>query len=89
MIFTELAPLTPEIASSMLSWMYCEKLNVTPGSAVCISRSSCAVSFAFVRPRGQSSKGFSGTNSSTFEKGDGSLPLSGRPCCEMTVTTCG
>ena len=31
MILTELAPLTPEIASSTLSWMYCEKLNPTPG----------------------------------------------------------
>ena len=31
MILTELAPLTPEIASSMLSWMYWEKLKMTPG----------------------------------------------------------
>ena len=33
MILTELAPFTPEMASSMLSWIYCEKLKLTPGSA--------------------------------------------------------
>ena len=31
MILTELAPLTPESASSILSWIYWEKLKVTPG----------------------------------------------------------
>src|ERR1700682_605932 len=69
--------------------MYCEKLKVTPGSAVRISTSSCAVRAALVTPRGHWSKGFKGTNNSTFEKGEGSLPLSGRPCWEMTVTTSG
>src|SRR6202011_6174820 len=69
--------------------MYCEKLKVTPGSAVRISFSSCVVNVALVTPRGQSSKGFNGTNSSTFENGEGSLPLSGRPCWEITVTISG
>ena len=33
-ILTELAPLTPEIPSSMLSWMYWEKLKTTPGNSL-------------------------------------------------------
>ena len=32
-ILTELTPLTPEIPSSMLSSMYCEKLKMTPGNS--------------------------------------------------------
>src|SRR5215510_7812172 len=28
--FTEFSPLTPDTASSTLSWMYCEKLKLTP-----------------------------------------------------------
>src|SRR3982074_1631712 len=69
--------------------MYCEKLKVTPGNAARIPVAGWAVSFALVAPGGHSSKGFNGTNNSTFEKGEGSLPLSGRPCCETTVTTSG
>ena len=34
MILTEFAPLTPDMASSMLSWMYCEKLKVDAGQRV-------------------------------------------------------
>ena len=89
MILTELAPLTPEIASSMLSWMYCEKLKSTPGNSFLNSAWICSVSFSLVMPFGHSSNGFSGTNSSTLENGEASLPLSGRPCWETTVMTSG
>ena len=55
MILTELAPLTPESASSTLSWMYWEKLNTTPGSAASNSCCSCAVSLSLVIPAGHCS----------------------------------
>ena len=84
-ILTELTPLTPEIPSSMLSSMYCEKLKTTPGSSLLNSVWISSVSFSLVRPRGHSSKGLSGANNSTFENGEASLPSSGRPCCETTV----
>ena len=89
MILTELAPLTPEMASSMLSWMYWEKLKMTPGNSLWNSAWICSVSFSLVKPFGHWSYGLSGTNSSTFEKGEASLPLSGRPCWETTVMTSG
>ena len=38
-ILTEFSPFTPETASSMLSWMYCEKLKSTPTN----SRLSCSL----------------------------------------------
>ena len=31
---TEFSPFTPEAASWTLSWMYCEKLNSTPGNGL-------------------------------------------------------
>ena len=34
MILTELAPLTPDRPSSMLSWMYCEKLKPIPANSL-------------------------------------------------------
>ncbi len=89
MILTEFAPLTPEIASSTLSWMYCEKLKFTPGNASENSFCSCCVSLSLVMPDGHSSYGLSGTNNSTLENGDASLPLSGRPCCDTTVMISG
>ena len=44
MIFTELAPLTPERASSTLSRMYCEKLKLIPGNSLNFSISSLSMS---------------------------------------------
>src|SRR3974390_2842186 len=89
MIFTELAPFTPDSASSTLSWIYWEKLNPIPGNSSSNSFCSCSVSFSLVRFGGHSSKGFSGANSSTLENGEASLPLSGRPCWDTTVMTSG
>src|SRR6516164_8872541 len=88
-ILIELEPLTPEIASSMLSWMYCEKLKLTPGNSSVNSCCSCLVSFSFVKPAGHCSNGFSGAKISTLEKGEASLPSSGRPCWVTTVRTSG
>ena len=89
MILTELAPFTPDSASSTLSWIYCEKLKPMPGSSSLNSFCSSSVSFSLVRPAGHSSNGFNGANSSTLENGEASLPLSGRPCCDTTVMTSG
>ena len=86
-ILTELAPFTPDNASSTLSWIYCEKLKPIPGNSSANSLCSSSVSISFVRFAGHSSNGFSGANNSTLENGDASLPLSGRPCCETTVMT--
>ena len=86
---TELAPFTPDSASSMLSWMYWEKLKVIPGNSSSNSFWSSSVSFSLVRPFGHSSNGLIGANSSTLEKAEASLPLSGRPCCETTVMISG
>ena len=44
MILTELAPLTPESASSTLSRMYCEKLKLIPGNFLNFSISSFSMS---------------------------------------------
>ncbi len=44
MILTELAPLTPERASSTLSRMYCEKLKLIPGNFLNFSISSFSMS---------------------------------------------
>ena len=48
--FTVFSPLTPDIASSTLSEMTCEKLNTTPGNAA--ERSACisAVMESLVTP---------------------------------------
>ncbi len=61
---TEFSPLTPLIASSTLSEMYCEKLKTTPGNARDSSPLICSVSFSFVIPRGHSSNRLSGAKNS-------------------------
>src|SRR3981081_3459476 len=59
-IFTEFSPFTPDTASSILSWMYCEKLKSTPTN----SRLSCSLiwrtSSSLLRPFDHSSNGFGG-----------------------------
>ena len=45
--------------------------------------------FPWSSPCGHWSNGLSGTNSSTLENGEASLPSSGRPCWETTVMTSG
>jgi len=65
------------------------RLNVMPGSSSWNSCSNSSVSLSLVSPAGHSSNGFSGANSSTFENGDASLPLSGRPCWDTTVMISG
>ena len=57
---TEFSPLTPLTASSTLSLIIWEKLNVTPGNASPSSRLSSSVSESLVTPRRHSSEGFSG-----------------------------
>ena len=84
---TEFSPFTPETASSTLSLIICEKLKTTPGKAACSSADSSSVSLSLVRPRGHSSKGASGAKSSMFWKPATSVPSSGRPSCETTVST--
>ena len=89
MILIELAPLTPESPSSTLSWMYCEKLKSMPTNSLANSSCSWSISFSLVSPAGHSSNGFNGTKNSALKKPAASLPLSGRPCWETTVTTSG
>ena len=89
MILTELAPLTPDSPSSILSWMYCEKLNVTPVNSPENSFCNSAISPSFVMPGVHCSIGFSGAKNSALLKPAASLPSSGRPCWETTVTTSG
>jgi hypothetical protein len=79
----------PEAASWTLSWMYCEKAKLTPGKP---RRSACAISVispTLSRPLRHLSIGFSGTKNSPLEKPSGSVPSSGRPCWETTVSTSG
>src|SRR5467141_4208371 len=57
------SPFTPDMASSTLSAMYCEKLKETPGNASASSRDSSLVIESFVTPRGHSLFGLSGANS--------------------------
>ena len=86
---TEFSPFTPEAASSTLSWMYCEKLNSTPGKAFSRASFISVVSFSLSTPGGHLSNGFSGTKNSALKKPVASVPSSGRPCCEITVSTSG
>ena len=84
---TEFSPFTPDAASSTLSSMYCEKLKSTPGNSSLSCFVICSVSRSLSTPAGQVSNGFSGTKNSALKKPVASVPSSGRPCCETTVTT--
>src|SRR5208283_1308927 len=86
---TEFSPLTPDAASSTLSWMYCEKLNSTPGNCCPSASVMSCVSLSLSTPTGQVSKGFSGTKNSALKKPVASVPSSGRPCCDTTDCTSG
>ena len=86
---TEFSPLTPDAASSTLSWMYWEKLKSTPGKFCSNASVMDWVSFSLSMPAGQVSKGFSGTKNSALKNPVASVPSSGRPCCETTVCTSG
>ena len=61
---TVFSPLTPDIASSTLSEIICEKLKMTPGNASPSSRDRSSVIFSLVTPRGHSLAGCSGAKSS-------------------------
>ena len=50
-ILIELSPLTPDIASSTLSRMFCEKFHVTPGMLRSRSAFIASTSSRFVRAR--------------------------------------
>src|SRR5437899_2219931 len=89
MILTELAPLTPDRPSSILSWIYWEKLKPMPANSLANSAWRSSTSFSFVMPDDHSSKGLSGTKNSALKNPAASLPLSGRPCWETTVITSG
>ena len=96
MILTELAPLTPERASSTLSRMYCEKLKLIPGNFLNFSISSFSMSSRLIVwsqslwPKSMnglfrhSSIGFKGAPISRLKKPVTSVPSSGRPSCEIT-----
>ena len=88
-ILTEFSPFTPEAASWTLSWMYCEKVNSTPGNAFSRALLISAIRASLSRPLRHWSTGFSGTKNSALKKPVESVPSSGRPCCEMTVSASG
>ena len=88
-ILTEFSPFTPEAASWTLSWIYWEKVNSTPGKAFCRASFISAVSPSLSIPLRHLSKGFSGTKNSALKKPVESVPSSGRPCCEITVSASG
>ena len=83
---TEFSPLTPDTASSMLSWMYCEKLKSTPRNSPSSLSANSFTSRFLVRPAGHSSIGLSGTKNSATNEPSGSVASSPRPCSEATVT---
>src|ERR1700674_5352586 len=83
MILAELAPRTPDNPSSMLSWMYCEKLKPMPVNSLLNSACSSSISLSLSMPFGHSSNGLSGTKNSALKKPVASLPLSGRPCDDL------
>ena len=93
---TELAPLTPERASSTLSRMNCEKLKLIPGNSSNFSISSFWISSRVIvrvpelvaeeiRPVSfrHCSIGFSGALNSRLKKLVTSVPSSGRPTCDI------
>ncbi len=84
----EFSPFTPDIASSTLSSMFCEKPNVTPGNRPSLDP-ICWMSFGLVRPPGQSPSGLSCTKNSVLLNVVTSVPSSGRPSWEMTWFTTG
>src|SRR5262245_35251781 len=47
---TEFSPLTPDTASSTLSWMYCEKLKLTPGNFASRASLTSSMSLSLVIP---------------------------------------
>ena len=88
-IFTEFSPFTPEAASWTLSWMYCEKVNSTPGKPLSSALPISAISPSLSRPLRHWSIGRSGTKNSALKKPVESVPSSGRPCWEITVSASG
>ena len=87
-ILIELAPFTPESASSTLSRMSCEKPNVTPGKSAKRSLSSFSIDSRVV-PCRQVSIGSRGTLNSRLKNPVRSVPSSGLPTCDMTPRTSG
>ena len=72
-ILTEFSPFTPDTASSILSWMYCEKLKSMPTNSRLSCSLICLTSCSLVRPFGHSSSGFSGTKNSATNEPSGSV----------------
>ena len=97
----ELAPLTPESASSTLSRINCEKLKLIRGKSLNFSISSSWISSrVIVRvqtlwPKSLTglfrhcSIGFKGALNSRLKKLVTSVPSSGRPTCDITPLTSG
>src|SRR5256885_7784920 len=56
-ILTELAPFTPDRPSWTLSWMYCEKLKLTPGNSASKRPCSSRTRRSLVMPGRHLSKG--------------------------------
>src|SRR6516165_10515049 len=66
--FTEFSPLTPDTASSTLSWMYCEKLKLTPGNFASRASLTSSMSLSLVIPLRHSFAGLSGAKNSALKK---------------------
>ena len=90
MILTELAPLTPDRPSSMLSCMYWEKLKSTPMNSL---ENSCLQFFYqfFLGhdPGAIGRTALEARRTRHCRNRPASLPSSGRPCWETTVITSG
>src|SRR5256885_8303583 len=62
------SPFTPDRPSWTLSWMYCEKLKLTPGNSASKRPCSSRTRRSLVMPGRHLSKGCSGANSSTLDR---------------------
>src|SRR6516225_6795931 len=68
---TEFSPLTPDTASSTLSWMYCEKLKLTPGNFASRASLTSSMSLSLVIPLRHSFAGLSGAKKFGVEEAGG------------------
>src|SRR5499433_2802834 len=69
--------------------MYCEKLKLTPGNWASSVSLTSSMSFSLLTPLRHSFAGLSGAKNSALKKPVASVPSSGRPFCDTTVTTSG
>src|SRR6266699_1446842 len=65
---TEFSPLTPDTASSTLSWMYCVKLKLTPGNFASRASLISSMSLSLLMPLRHSLTGLRGAKNSALKK---------------------